>query len=337
MSTFEDDGIYAFDGFTYKSIHYQPDFGINIQTTIDAMDKNKLHEAWGFNDVAKGRFLLAYTKSGDPRNSDVIVWDYKRNAISFYNTMWINTMLYYKDLTLFSFSAGDGSPIKKIGGLSNDGNAISVECKFPWWDIGADKWVRFHHLNIDTTIQGLHSAGVTIEMDDESISKALEAYADDVVAEVTATNFSSTGATATAGGWDLSSVVAGMWAYVDSTKVGLITAVNDGANSITVDDWDGGGGTPDNLDGITIRGSSWGSEAWVQVGSAYRITKSIHMIDSDSVKLIGRQIRLLIEHGGVSQPITIHGIEVYFSTSRRLTKLPETIEAEMYDSSGDAV
>jgi hypothetical protein len=279
-----------------------------------------------------------YTESGSGYNNAVIVWDYRRNAISLYDNVDGTVMLDYKTVQLFGTSETSTGILRQIGGLNDGGTAIDIECQFPWWDMGNDRFLRFQHMNVDTTIQGLHSASVTIEMDDESISKALEAYANEnaEAASATATVFTATSVSATEA-WNLSTVVEGMWAYVDATKFGAITAIDDGNDILTVDDWDGGGGTPSNGETVTIRGKSWGSNAWVQDGSSYRVTKAIDMIDSDSVKLYGRQIRLKITHSGLSQPITVHGIEVFFKLTNKINKLPEVIVAEGYDTNGDAI
>ncbi len=309
-------GLYAFDGYTYRNIGYQPDVGINITGLINSLDPNKLDQAYGFNDLKNNRYILSVTEAGQSYNNKQIVWDYRLNTITVYDRK-CNIMLDWNNNTLFGTSEATGK-IYKIGGLNNAGSAITQRAEFTWWRIGGNQDVRFRFFNVDTTLQGNYSPSVTVYIDGDSISVPLNLYTADVTTSSSNTTFTATtvvdGST-----WDLSNVVVGMFAVASGGSKGTITAVDDANNTLTVDNWDNG--TPSGGEIVSVRGESWGSVAWSTLGGNYRVTKTLDIIGSDSVNLKGRNIKFKISHAGLNQPITLNGISLFYQPKRKIKRV----------------
>lgn len=165
-------GLYAFDGYSYRNIGVQPQVGIDITAFIKTLDPNQLHRAYGFNDIAKNQYRCFVRQSGYAYNNKEIVWDYKKNRIAF-NDRKGNAAVEWNGNILFASSLSDGK-VHKIGGLNDNGAAISQILEWPWWSVGDDNPVTFEQVNVDTTQQGDYSPTFNCYVDGKVSSHALE-------------------------------------------------------------------------------------------------------------------------------------------------------------------
>ena len=309
------DGFFAFDGYTYKNLGVQKEVGINIQSFIDGLDKNKLQNANGYNDIAKGQYRCFVTESGIGYNNKELVWDYRQNKITIFNRCG-NVVLDWNNQILFGSSLTDGK-VHKIGGLNDNGSAISIKAEFPWWNLGGNYYARFRFLNVETTLQGLYSPTITSYMDGLSVANPLDLYTDPIVTSSVNTTFTATTVT-DASALDLSEVVIGMFAVTpDNASYGVITAIDDVLNKLTVEDWEGAG-TPANGTQIEVRGTSWGSEAWVTEGTTYRVTKTLDTIGSDGLSFRGGNIKHKLTHAGLNQPVTLNALTQFYTLEKQV-------------------
>src|SRR3990167_2365805 len=117
------DGLYAFDGYSYKNIGVQPESGINISTFFSGLDQAQLHRATGWNDVENKRYICYVRESGSAYNNKAIVWDYHYNSISI-DTVLGNAIAYWSNNIFFG---GNDGILYNVGGLNDNGSAIPVE------------------------------------------------------------------------------------------------------------------------------------------------------------------------------------------------------------------
>jgi len=307
-------GLFIFDGYAYGNIGVQPESGINIQSFLNGLDKEKLSEAFGFNDIAKHQYKLHVRQSGAGYNDRVIVWDYQLNTITIHDIK-ANVVLEWNNNILFGSSQADGK-VHKVGGLNDDGTAISIIAEFPWWNLGNfDTILKF--LNINTTLQGEYSPQVDIYVNGDSIATTLNLYTEDVVISSVNTTFTAT-TVIDASAWDLSEVVLGMFAVASGGSVGTITVIDDANDTLTVASWNGG--TPADGETVTVRGESWGSTAWVQEGGNYRSKKTLDIIGSDAVNLRGYSFKQKLTHSGLNNPVTLNGESLFYQPTRKVIR-----------------
>ena len=167
-----ENGLFLFDGYTYKNVGVQKDAGIDITDFIQGLDKNQLRYASGFNDKAKYRYRLGIRESGYGYNNKEIIWDYKRNRITI-TDITHNGMVEWNSVVLFCNSQSAGE-IYQIGGINDDGAAISYHVEFPWWYVGDNFLVNFERINVDTVLNGDFSPTVTVKVDGYSVGIDLE-------------------------------------------------------------------------------------------------------------------------------------------------------------------
>jgi len=160
-------GLYLFDGYTYENIGVQRQSGIDITTFIDGLDKNQLNWASGYNDVKKSKYRLTVREAGYAYNNKEIIWDYKRNRIAITDIAH-NGMVSWNNVVLFGSSESSGG-VYQIGGINDDGSAISWRVEWPWWYLGDDITVDLDRVNIDTVLHGDYSPTVTIYTDGNSV------------------------------------------------------------------------------------------------------------------------------------------------------------------------
>lgn len=156
-------GLYAFDGYAYKNIGFQPDVNINITAFLNTLDKNQYNWAYGFNDVIRNQYRCSVRRAGYSYNDREIVWDYNLNRITIFDIK-SNATIRWNNATLFCSSQSDGK-VHSIGGFNDDGSAITQRLRFPWWAFGDDFKVDFDRLNLDVTLEGNYSATVTAQVD----------------------------------------------------------------------------------------------------------------------------------------------------------------------------
>jgi len=162
------DGFYMFDGFTYKSISFQPQAGINIQDFVDGLDKNKLNWAYGFNDIKHQQYRCAVTEAGMGYNNKEFVWDYRHNRVAIYDRPY-NVALEHNNEVLIGLSGSSAyNGMYQIGGFNDNGDAISIWAEWPWWAVSNEVVAIFDRINIDTTLQGNYSANVNIFIDGDN-------------------------------------------------------------------------------------------------------------------------------------------------------------------------
>lgn len=164
-------GLYQFDGYSYRNIGVQKDVGIDITGFISGLDKNQLHKAFGFNDIEKNQYRCFVMEAGSSYNNKEIVWDYKRNSVFIFDRKG-NCAVDWNGVVLFGSSTGNGK-IYQVGGLNDNGTAITQTIEFPWWPIGDDFKVMFDRVNVDTTLQGNYSPTFTVYVDGSNIGHAL--------------------------------------------------------------------------------------------------------------------------------------------------------------------
>jgi len=157
------DGFFMFNGFTYQSISFQPQSGINVQDFIDGLDKNKLHKAWGINDTDRRQYRCAVTEAGSSYNNKEFVWDYRHNRVFIFDRP-INVAVRHNNNILFGTSLSTGGMFQ-IGGTNDGGTAIQTVIEWPWWVVSDELVANFDRLNIDTTLQGNYSPTVQVFVD----------------------------------------------------------------------------------------------------------------------------------------------------------------------------
>ena len=156
-------GLYAFDGYSYWNIGFQPDRGINVSALIDGLDKAQLHKARGFNHIKDNQYRLSVMEAGYSYNNKEIVWDYKNNQITVFDIKR-NSMVEWNSNTLFGSSQSD-SRIHQIGGLNDNGVAITQTIEFPWWPLGDNEEMVFEQISVDTTLRGNYNPTFNIYVD----------------------------------------------------------------------------------------------------------------------------------------------------------------------------
>lgn len=165
-------GFYAFDGYSYRNLGVQPEIGIDITTFINSLDPLQLKWAYGFNDVKKNQYRCFVRQSGYAYNNKELVWDYKKNRISIFDRKG-NAAVEWNNNILFSSSQSDGK-LHTIGGLNDNGSAITQTLEWSWWSVGDDIVVTFSRVNVDTTLQGLdYSPSFTCYVDGRVSAHAL--------------------------------------------------------------------------------------------------------------------------------------------------------------------
>jgi len=165
------DGFYSFDGYVYKNLGIQKKVGIDISAFIAGLDKDQLHRATGWHDVAKHQYRCFVRQAGVAYNNRELVWDYKQNAITVFDRAG-NAITSWNGVTLFGSALGD-SKIHSIGGNNDDGTAITYNAEWPWWNVGGNFDVNFEHLVVTATQNGDYSPTVTVYVDGSTTAKTL--------------------------------------------------------------------------------------------------------------------------------------------------------------------
>lgn len=146
-------GVYRFNGYAFSLLSDRTED--SVQKVIENLNPSRLAYARGYVDRRPGhyRYHLFITESGYSYNNKELVLDLLRDRWTVYDRA-ANGMVRWNDSLLLASAKNDGL-IHRVGGLNDNGAAITTRAEWPWWSLwsqDAPKLVRL--LRVDTTQSG---------------------------------------------------------------------------------------------------------------------------------------------------------------------------------------
>lgn len=158
-------GVYVFNGQVFVSLSDTPDQ--SIQKVIDGLNPARLKWARGAYDSDTKRYILDVTESGFSYNNKRLVFDFIERRWAIYDIK-ANGTVRWNGVLLFPSAQNDGY-VHKIGGLSDNGAAISVVAEWPWWGLWDPDTLKYlDALLIATTQEGKYEPIVEVMFDNRS-------------------------------------------------------------------------------------------------------------------------------------------------------------------------